>query len=270
MPRIWFDDPVIQAAWEKHQAGPLDILPKPEAVTLGLLRWLLEQTKGPYPLAADEPDRHAVYCRIRFLVDAVPGIGELTRRLNSELGAYLTGPATIAVRDRLSRCTGRSFADVDRMLISEIAGLPWEAPVSTDVTKFTREKSQPHSTAPSGIATPEAPAELPEALPPRREQESAGPDASGSNSATPIDFNALVNALLEQGKPTQAALVRVMADRETATAEEIGDSVHGYSKAKDKTIAKNARETSDSLTKMGSRLSFRFASGTMFRRIDAE
>ena len=79
-----------------------------------------------------------------------------------------------------------------------------------------------------------------------------------------------MNALLEQEKPTQAALVRFMADRKTATAEEVGDNVHGNSQASDKAIRKNARETSDSLAGIGSRLSFRFVSGTMFRKIAAE
>ena len=79
-----------------------------------------------------------------------------------------------------------------------------------------------------------------------------------------------MNALLERGRPTQAALVRFMADRETATAEEIGDKVHGNSEASDKAIGKNARETSDSLAGIDSRLSFRFVSGTMFRKIADE
>jgi hypothetical protein len=86
----------------------------------------------------------------------------------------------------------------------------------------------------------------------------------------PIDFAALADALLFQGKPNQAALVRFMADKKTATAEEIGAGVHGNSKASDKAIGKNARETTDSLAGLGSRLSFRFVSGTMFRKIHEE
>jgi hypothetical protein len=128
---------------------------------------------------------------------------------------------------------------------------------------------------------PEAPAELPDLV--TLDQAAAGPaatfegenrppvpDASGSKASPPIDFEALVNALLEREKPTQAALVRFMADRETATAEEIGDNVHGNPEASDKAIGKNARETTDSLAGIGSRLSFRFVSGTMFRKIAAE
>jgi hypothetical protein len=61
-----------------------------------------------------------------------------------------------------------------------------------------------------------------------------------------------------------------MADKETATAEEIGEGVHGNSQASDKAIGKNARETNDSLAGLEARLSFRFASGTMFRRIAKE
>ena len=52
----------------------------------------------------------------------------MKRRLNSELGVYLTGPGLDELRRRLARRTGRSFDDVDRMPISEVAALPWDAP----------------------------------------------------------------------------------------------------------------------------------------------
>jgi hypothetical protein len=105
---------------------------------------------------------------------------------------------------------------------------------------------------------------------PRGDRQDAELDASVGKDPPPIDFIALVNALLFQGKPTQAALVRFMADKETATAEEIGERVHGNPQASDKAIGKNARETSDSLAGLEARLSFRFVSGTMFRRIAKE
>jgi hypothetical protein len=85
-----------------------------------------------------------------------------------------------------------------------------------------------------------------------------------------IDFEALENALLEKGRSTQAALVRFMADKKTADAEDIAVKVHGNSRVGDKAIGKNARQTSDFLAAMGSRLSFRFASGWMIRRIADE
>jgi hypothetical protein len=85
-----------------------------------------------------------------------------------------------------------------------------------------------------------------------------------------IDFKALEDALLEQEKPTQAALVRFMADKEVADAEAVGVNVHDNKEASDRRIAKNAQATSDSLAEMGSRLRFHFASGKMHRKISAE
>ncbi len=152
-PNLRVDDPAIQAAIDELRANPRDILPKPEAVTLGLLRWLLGFVEGPCPIAADEPDRNAVYIRVWFLVDAVPGIKELTTWLNSEMGVYLTAPATIAVRGQLAKRLGRSFDEVDRLLIADAVKTLREPP--------QRVQSADAAAPASRSVTPEAPAELP-------------------------------------------------------------------------------------------------------------
>ncbi len=156
-----------------------------------------------------------------------------------------------------------THADVGRMVFRMTTGLDPQIPRSAD--------PPPSGTLgeykPSG-----APAELPDLVTLDRAA-AAGPAATpggGNEAQPPIDFDALVNTLLEQGKPTQAALVRFMADRENATADEVGDKVHGNPEANDKAIGKNARETTDSLAGIRSRLSFRFVSGTMFRKIADE
>ena len=152
---IRFDDPVIQAAWEECQK-PVDILPKPEDVTLGLLRWLIGYAEGPCPIDADEPDAHALYTHVWRLVEAIPGYKELVRRLNSELTSNLTVQATNIVRDRLSQCTGKAFADVDTMLITEVVGLPWNAAARPPAPLGGNE--QPAAVAPSGSKAVQTPA----------------------------------------------------------------------------------------------------------------
>jgi hypothetical protein len=115
-----------------------------------------------------------------------------------------------------------------------------------------------------GLSMTELPPDLLAVSPSRTE------DTEGNKPLPPIDFDALENALLLQGKPTQAALVRFMAGRQTATAEEVANEVHGNSQTSNKAIGKNARETTDSLAGIGSRLSFRFTTSKMFRQIAAE
>jgi hypothetical protein len=128
------------------------------------------------------------------------------------------------------------------------------------------EPTEPVAPRPAAKSPPPpgAPVELPDLV-----LDQAASNTPG-NKAPRIEFEGLADALLEQGKPTQAALVRFMADRKTATAEEVAANVHGNSKASDKAIGKNARETSDSLAEIGSRLSYRFIEGTMFRKIADE
>jgi hypothetical protein len=82
-----------------------------------------------------------------------------------------------------------------------------------------------------------------------------------------VDFKALVANLRKQGKPLQAKLVEYMADKEEATAEEIAEHVHGEKQTSDSAMWNNADRTTKSLALLGSRLSFRFASGRMYREI---
>jgi hypothetical protein len=83
----------------------------------------------------------------------------------------------------------------------------------------------------------------------------------------PIDFRALVDALLFQGKTAQAALVRFMADKEAADVQDVGEAVHDDKATSDNTIMKNVQRTNLSLEMMASPLSFHSASGRVFRRI---
>src|SRR5262249_33810431 len=67
----------------------------------------------------------------------------------------------------------------------------------TDVTKFTEEKRQSRSTAHSESVTPE--------------------------DAAAIDHDKLANELARQSKPTQAALVRYMKDKDVASVQDIAE-----------------------------------------------
>jgi hypothetical protein len=59
-----------------------------------------------------------------------------------------------------------------------------------------------------------------------------------------------------------------MEDKEVeATSEDIAEHVHGDRETSDDAIRKNALRATASLAQMGSRLSFRFASGRMYREI---
>lgn len=94
------------------------------------------------------------------------------------------------------------------------------------------------------------------------------PTVSGrSGQPTEIDHEALATELRKQRRPKQAALVEYMADKLKAQAEAIAKDVHGDPETSDRAIWNNARRTSDWLAAKGSRLSFRFASGWVYREI---
>jgi hypothetical protein len=82
-----------------------------------------------------------------------------------------------------------------------------------------------------------------------------------------IDYKALVADLRKAGKGNQAKLVEYMADKTEADAEDVARHVHDDEKASDQAMWNNADRTTKSLALMGSRLSFRFASGKMYREI---
>jgi hypothetical protein len=83
----------------------------------------------------------------------------------------------------------------------------------------------------------------------------------------PIDYRALVAALRKQKKGNPALLVEYMAERDEATAEEIGKHVHGDASAEDDAIRRNIERTNDALASLGSRLWFKFALGYVYREI---
>jgi hypothetical protein len=82
-----------------------------------------------------------------------------------------------------------------------------------------------------------------------------------------IDWDALVRGLELQGRPTRARLVAFMRSRETATGKDIAKFVHEDDDASSSAMWNNAKRTSDDLAIMGSRVSFRFVGGTMYRDI---
>jgi hypothetical protein len=83
----------------------------------------------------------------------------------------------------------------------------------------------------------------------------------------PIDYKAWGVALRKAGKRNPAALVEFMADKEEATAREIGEHVHGDKDASDDAIRMNVNRTNDALVELDSPLSFRFVSGYVYREI---
>ena len=62
-----------------------------------------------------------------------------------------------------------------------------------------------------------------------------------------IDYKALAKKLRLDGKSIQAALVKYMADKEEADAEDIAEKVHGDEEASHQAMWNNAKRTSDSL-----------------------
>jgi hypothetical protein len=134
-----------------------------------------------------------------------------------------------------------------------------------------REPADPANRSGTPIGTPIEPAASGPAGSPREERQADAADASGSKSPPPpIDFEDLATKLRMQGKGTQAALVEYMADKRKAKGDDVALHVHGDSETSDQAMWNNAKRTSDSLSALGSPLSFRFASGWMFREISPE
>jgi hypothetical protein len=121
-------DPAIRAEIEHLRRGSLDPLPRPEVVTLGVLRYYLSVLECPEPDLAKSPDACREYRRILFLVNDIPDIRELSRWCNCMLGEDLTVAASLAVRKRLSQGTRRSFSDVDRLRIVDVVALLGKLP----------------------------------------------------------------------------------------------------------------------------------------------
>jgi hypothetical protein len=166
---------------------------------------------------------------------------------------------------------------VDR-LESDVREIIGEFSVSDHSAESIDEQGHPPAApSPSGTAAPSDPPEGDRSRPPAdpdrtpRDKRQAAMEASeGKGPPRAIDYETLATELLKQGKPIQAALVGYMADKTKATAEAIAKDVHGDPETSDRAIWNNAKRTSDSLAALGSPLSFRFASGWMFREISPE
>jgi hypothetical protein len=177
-PGLRSEDPACQAAIDHIQANPADPMPKPEDVTLGMLRWLLGSIKGSYP---DQPDAYEAFMRIVFLIDRIPGIGEFKRKLNSVLRNDLTAQGTIEARDWLSSCTGASRSDLDGLLISDIASLPWNRNI---VPPAAPDGTEAPVMAPSGHQAP-----LPEVSKPIAPDGNGKPAVAASGNQAPPPSN---------------------------------------------------------------------------------
>jgi hypothetical protein len=115
------------------------------------------------------------------------------------------------------------------------------------------------------------------AAPPREDEQPAASPASGS--VTPeilirpeavVDYTALVEDLRRQDKGIPAKLVEFMADKTSASCEDVGREVHDDENARDQTVRMNARRTNDELAKLGSRVSFRVTTGWVFKDVSPE
>jgi hypothetical protein len=85
-----------------------------------------------------------------------------------------------------------------------------------------------------------------------------------------VDYAALVEELRRRGKGAPARLVEFMADKISASCEDVGREVHDDENANDQTVRMNARRTSDELAEMGSRVSFRVSTGRVFKNVSPE
>jgi hypothetical protein len=123
---------------------------------------------------------------------------------------------------------------------------------------------------PASQAAPQAPAGE-DAKPPTPTTTKPGDAGEDTNlPAPPIDYAGLATKLRKAGKKLPARLVEFMADKEEAEGEQIAKHVHGDAETSDSAMWNNAKRTTDSLVALGSRLSFRFTSGRMFREISPE
>jgi hypothetical protein len=83
-------------------------------------------------------------------------------------------------------------------------------------------------------------------------------------------LTALATKLRKAGRAIGAMLVAYMADKTEATVEAVAEHVHGNAETREKTIYANVRRTNDWLIEQGERLSFKMASGYVFREISAK
>jgi hypothetical protein len=77
----------------------------------------------------------------------------------------------------------------------------------------------------------------------------------------------LAAELRRQGKAIPAALVECMISRESATAEEIAEKVHGDPLISEDAIGTNCRRTSGAAEPLGSPLRYRYRGGHVFKEL---
>jgi hypothetical protein len=105
---------------------------------------------------------------------------------------------------------------------------------------------------------------LPPALAEATEREQAGPPPPTSPPVDPL------RELRRQRKPTRAALVEYMWDRDSATYEEIATHVHGDVQTSGDAIWKNVQRTNEDLAEMAFPIRYRCASSMVHKETPPE
>jgi hypothetical protein len=264
-------DPAIQAEIDYLRRGSYDLLPRPKAITLGVLRYYLSVLECPEPDPAKSPDAFREYRRILLLVNAIPDIRELARWCNCVLGDHLTVAATLAIRNRLSQNMRRSFSDIDGLRIADVVtllgklprpdplpgeparteldGEPWDRwvfdgpPIDPSPSVGSDRPSERTEAAEQQARQPEGePAADPAAPKPKR----PGKVRRSKKSPCPTTLKELA-AAIRRDHPRQRRVPRfldLIADNDEVSYEEVAEIVH-EAIVEDETIEKtiaNARK----------------------------
>jgi hypothetical protein len=243
---------VIKAGTVPTPEGPLGPALK------GLLQQLADRDEAIRGIATGRPSRRQALARI----DRIIGIERLRAMYYGEAGRDLEEDGAPYVHRIIADLADRPGMTLKRAKVLTVArAVAMLAPAEP---RSVRAPAPPVGSVDAGPArTPSGGPDCPAARP-----EATAGDASEDKVPPPaIDYEALAAEMRKQRKGTQAALVEYMADKPKAKGEEIAEHVHGDSEASDSRMWNNAKRTSDSLAELGSPLSFRFASGWMFREI---
>lgn len=99
---------------------------------------------------------------------------------------------------------------------------------------------------------------------------------AAATSFDPTDDAALARELwrgrprLPRPRPMQARLVEFMVGKDSATVEDVAESVHEHEETDARTVAKNVQATSDSAVTLGFRLVYICGSGRVFKYVSPE
>lgn len=149
--------------------SPYEPLPRPDAVTLEVLRWYLTVLERPEPDPNVSARAFHEYRQVLYLVSDLPDIRELQRWCHSKLGEQLTAAATIAIRKRLSSETLRTWDDIDGLRIADVVTLLGRLPRPTPLPSVGSDgptgrteapNARPPADEPSGTEAAAAPTEL--------------------------------------------------------------------------------------------------------------